>query len=254
MGRARLTPKDLPRQCALFSGLPEVTAQAIMSLGSRCEYRAGEFLARQGEPASHISMIVSGVALISDTNSEGDKLILGWLNAGDVTGLPSLLNNSSDYVLDVQATEPSEVLRWTGPAFRSIIGCYPAITTNALGIAISLSERALHRLRLFASEPVERRLAVLLQQSADDVGRGTLAGTELELSDEQLAQIAGTTLFSVSRILSRWEKSGLLKKSRGRILIPKDVHLNDFLDAVDKLRLPTSRREPVMEKDGTTNL
>lgn len=114
---------------------------------------------------------------------------------------------------------------------------YLLINKNALEVALSRTFRILERLRLLASQPVERRIAILLAQTAEEVGRHVQDGVELDLPDEQVSQIAGTNLFSVSRLLQRWERSGLVNKTRGRILIREGVSLEKLIQSAGKSRM-----------------
>ncbi len=213
----------------LFSGLADAEVSSILAQGTRQKLAALEFIGRQSGPANSLALLESGLAALLDTNSEGEVMIVGWVKPGDACDLSALLPESPSHIFGIQTTTETEILRWSAPLFATIVSHYPTITRNALRLALSLSSMILERLRILASEPVERRLAILLHQTAEQIGRKVPQGTELNLSDEQLSQIAGTTLFSVSRMLQRWERSGFLTKSRGRILIHRGVGVSDLI-------------------------
>jgi CRP-like cAMP-binding protein len=77
------------------------------------------------------------------------------------------------------------------------------------------------RLRELATERVEQRVARTLLRLARQVGRKVEGGVliDMPLSRQDLAEMTGTTLYTVSRILSQWEQQHLVETGRERILI-----------------------------------
>ena len=78
------------------------------------------------------------------------------------------------------------------------------------------------RFREIATEKVPRRLALVLLRLAKQVGKNTPDGTLVSLSREELAQMTGTTLFTVSRVLSNWAEMKLVVPKREAVVI-RDV-------------------------------
>jgi len=74
-----LSSEDLLFRSELFYGLDGSALHSILQMATRHVCPAGGFLAHQGEPATQLSFVVSGLAKLCDTTSEGDQLILGWL-------------------------------------------------------------------------------------------------------------------------------------------------------------------------------
>ena len=77
------------------------------------------------------------------------------------------------------------------------------------------------RLREMATERVERRIANTLLRLARQTGRKTPEGVQIDLplSRQDLAELCGTTLYTVSRTLSRWEMDGIVEAGRERVVI-----------------------------------
>lgn len=231
------------RTSPLFEGLDARTVNLIVDQGHPHSYAPHEPVCLQGDPASDILVIEKGIGLLSNTTSTGGQLILGWLKPGDAYGLASLLENSPTYLATVDGFSEMQVVRWTRMTFRSLTKQYPRLLENVLKYVCHWLRVSLERLQLFASQSVEHRVAILVCHSAEQVGRELPAGIELNFSDEQLAQIAGTTLFSVSRLLQCWERSGLLRKTRGRILIHKGVNVAQLIEGAAKVRPPRADNE-----------
>jgi len=75
------------------------------------------------------------------------------------------------------------------------------------------------RFREISTEKVAPRLSSQLGRLLLQMGNRVEGGIEISLSREELAQLTGTTLFTVSRMLSRWEQDGIVKARREAVLI-----------------------------------
>jgi CRP-like cAMP-binding protein len=75
------------------------------------------------------------------------------------------------------------------------------------------------RYRELATEKVERRIARALLRLAAQVGSKTDGGIELTFTRQELAEMSGTTLYTVSRVLSEWERQELVEAGRERVVI-----------------------------------
>jgi CRP-like cAMP-binding protein len=70
-----------------------------------------------------------------------------------------------------------------------------------------------------------QRLAQVVHRMAKEAGRRGVGGMMIDITNEELANQGGITIFTVSRLLSDWRRRGLLTKSRGRIIVrsPEDL-------------------------------
>ena len=77
------------------------------------------------------------------------------------------------------------------------------------------------RYRELATERVAQRVARAILRLARQTGRRVEGGVllDLALSRQDLAELTGTTLFTISRTLSEWEQQGLVEVGRERVLI-----------------------------------
>jgi CRP-like cAMP-binding protein len=72
-----------------------------------------------------------------------------------------------------------------------------------------------------STEQVERRIAHTLLRLVKQAGRKTAQGIEIDfpISRQDIAEMTGTTLHTVSRTLSAWETQGLVEGGRQRIVV-----------------------------------
>jgi CRP-like cAMP-binding protein len=98
---------------------------------------------------------------------------------------------------------------------------YPRLAMNAIRFVQARLQDLQIQYRQLATDKVERRVARailrLVQHAGKKVDTGVLI--DLPLSREDIAQMTGTTLFTVSRIVSRWEAAGLIEAGRQRMVI-----------------------------------
>ena len=91
------------------------------------------------------------------------------------------------------------------------------------------------RLRELSTEKVERRLAHTILRLAQQAGRRTARGIEIAfpLSRQDLAEMSGTTLHTVSRTLSAWEERGIVDCGRRRIIVARSQLLESIAEEQD---------------------
>jgi CRP-like cAMP-binding protein len=102
---------------------------------------------------------------------------------------------------------------------------YPPLAVNMLRVVVGRLDEVQKRYLELSAEEVAQRIARALLRMMKTSGRKTEEGIliDFRLSRQDLADYTGTTLFSVSRVLSKWEKMGYITSKRERIVIT-DAH------------------------------
>jgi CRP-like cAMP-binding protein len=98
---------------------------------------------------------------------------------------------------------------------------YPELAINALRVMAKRVQEFQDRYRELATERVERRIARALTRLARQAGRRTDEGVliDLTLTRQDVAEMTGTTRFTISRTLAEWEQQGIVSVGRERIII-----------------------------------
>jgi CRP-like cAMP-binding protein len=86
------------------------------------------------------------------------------------------------------------------------------------------------RFREVATEKVSRRVVFALVRLLPQVGKRTSGGIEISLSREELAQLTGTTLFTISRLISKWAELGVVEPRREAVLVLDPYRLSLISD------------------------
>ena len=105
-------------------------------------------------------------------------------------------------------------------SIRDLAVHYPKLPDNALAIAVNYMNLAIATQVSLSCHTARQRLAVALANLASRAGHEVLGGVELVVRNEELAAAANITPFTASRIMSEWERNGMLRKSRGKLLLP----------------------------------
>ena len=121
--------------------------------------------------------------------------------------------------------EQCKALVWDYMRLQAMLLQYPQIGRNISRILAGRLKELEERFREIATEKVATRLALVLLRLLKQVGKVSPGGTQVFLSREELGQMTGTTLFTISRILSRWAERGFVVPRREAILIsnPKEL-------------------------------
>jgi CRP-like cAMP-binding protein len=217
--RAAQQQTAFARQKSLFLGVASQDCLAILNAARERAYERGQTIHRGGDPMYQIVLLVSGSAKIIQCSENGSAVILRLCGPGDLIdplGPPVRLRHFTT----AESLVPTIALVWESDVFEMLMGRIPTARLNSrriLGAQLLEMEERFHEL---STEPVAVRLSRQIVRLSDQVGQRSLNGnTELKLSREELAQLIGTTLFTVSRILSDWNRQGIVKTLREAVVV-----------------------------------
>ncbi len=111
------------------------------------------------------------------------------------------------------------MLVWDRATIREFAIQLPQLVENALLMAFDylVSFRAMHV--SLTCHSARQRLATVLVNLAGGIGHKVPGGVELNVRNEELANEANITPFTASRLLSEWQRSGMVVKDRGKLLL-----------------------------------
>ena len=173
----------------------------------------------QDHPAKHLYLLLSGRARYFFLSKTGQKVILLWIPPGEIFGPAALLVPPTGYHISSETITDCSVLVWGRATIRSLAARYPRLIENVLPLMLHhlTAYRAAHTALLCGT--ARERLAHVLINLVDGIGREVRGGVELKIRNEELANEANITLFTTSRLLNQWQRAGLLMKSYGKILL-----------------------------------
>ena len=215
----------------IFDGLTETERKACLAGSTVVTARKGQWLARQGEPATIFYLVASGAMKILQTTAEGQELIVRFVGAGDPFGGVVVLDHAT-YPVSALAVEATVLHAWPTDAMRTMVEQFPRVTANVMREMAAHMTDALTRVREVTTQRVGQRLAMTLVRLGRQCGRQTDDGILIThaLTRQELADLAGTTLYTVSRTLSEWEASGVIASRRRQLVIRSPARLGELAD------------------------
>jgi CRP-like cAMP-binding protein len=210
-------------------GLAPRDLDEVLATARECRFLAGTVLASQGTPANSLFLLVSGRARFFLLTPDGHKIVLMWLPAGEVIGGAAMQSRLSDYIVSTETVKDCSILVWDRPAIRRLAIRYPRLLENALDMAAEFLTFYVATHVALTCHTAPQRLAAILVNLAQGIGHKAPKGVELDVTNEELAQAANVTHFTASRLISQWQRQGVLVKTRGKILLRSPEKL--FLSA-----------------------
>jgi CRP-like cAMP-binding protein len=189
----------------------------------------GETLFDQDSSASAFFLIVHGRLRLTQSTSAGQQVIMQYIGPGEAAGY-SVVTGRETYSSTVVAVDDSVLMSWTRGRFQELLAKHPQIAANALAVVRLRYEELQDRIRELVTETVEKRIAHTILRLVEQAGRRTAAGLEIAfpLSRQDIAELAGTTLHTVSRTISAWETDGIIDSGRRRVVVRKPQELQDI--------------------------
>jgi len=206
---------------AFLEGLSPAEVQMVVAKAGVRRYAANAVITNEAAGATHLFLLLEGAGRGYALTSRGEKIGLGWFPAGSIMGWASLVSKPMDYIVSMEAVTSSSALVWDRVTIQSLAATLPRLVENAMVIVYGyvVTYRSLHLAALCDSAP--QRLAQVLSQLATGMGHRVADGMELHIRNEDLANEAHVTIFTVSRQMREWQRQGLVRKGRGKVVVRK---------------------------------
>jgi CRP-like cAMP-binding protein len=215
------------RKPRFFDGLEAPDIKTILAAGTQQRFLASSGIHNQGYPAGHLFLLLTGRVRRFFLTEDGQKVVLLRVPAGEIFGEATLLAKPAEYLVSAEAITNSSALVWSRATIRGLCERYPRLVENALLISFDYlaGYRAVHASLICNSAP--QRLARVLGNLAAGIGQKVPGGVELDVRNEELANEANISPFTASRLLSAWQREGILVKSRGKVLLRFPYRLSE---------------------------
>jgi CRP/FNR family transcriptional regulator, nitrogen oxide reductase regulator len=204
----------------LFEGLDAQTLDAVAASATSRAIRTGHAIFRQDSEPTHLHLVAAGRVKIAQVNGDGVSLTIRFMGPGEVPGCVAIFRRIP-FPANATAVVESRILSWSAARVGEMLERHPRLAANAVGVVGANTQEMLGRMREFAMEPVDGRIARALLRLSSEAGRQVGAGVEIDfpLSRQDIAEIAGTALYTVSRTMREWERRGLVLSGRRRVVV-----------------------------------
>ncbi len=204
----------------LFAGFTAEQLEEILREARSSRHAKHSAIFAQGEDATSFFLLLHGHVRATKTTPSGEQIVVRYVAPGETFGLAMAIG-LTQYPATATAVDDSVVLAWPTGAWPRLVERFPALAANTLQTVGTRLQESHSRILEMSTQQVEQRVAHALLRLAKQSGKKLDHGIEIDfpISRQDIAQMTGTTLHTVSRILSGWESMGLVESGRQRIIL-----------------------------------
>jgi CRP/FNR family transcriptional regulator len=210
-----------------LSGLGPEDRRALEPLCDLSSFEKGATLFAEGDPADRIHFLFVGRVKIVKAARDRD-LILEILGPGEPVGAVAAFERQP-FPATAVALEPCGVVSIPEHDFFALLEKRPQITRKLLS-GLTLRLIMLNRRLADLTGSVEHRIARLFTTLAERTGQKRADGVfvPLHLSRQDIADLVGTTIETAIRVVSRWQKEGLVETEKNGFLVRNPAALKEI--------------------------
>lgn len=214
------TPAAIPDLSTIpaLSHLPACTLAAMSRIARINTFRPGEVLVYQDSPMHSFFIVLRGAVRLAEYGSTGQTVALKIYGPGDIFGLLAV-SGSHTHNAQVESIHETLVATLNGADTRQLILEHPQLGLTIIDLLTSHVHHAHYRIRDMAAKRVEQRLARALLHLAEKFGQqqGAITSINLPLSQRDLADYVSTTVETINRTLTAWERQEIVRCSHKHV-------------------------------------
>lgn len=208
--------EDLPP----FAGMQRDAMDALLAGSKSARIEKGAAIFEQEQEAHSFFLLLDGHIRVVKITPDGEQVIARYISSGELFGIAEALGWTK-YPANAIAAVDCVVLSWPSRIWETIVEQHPTFATNTYRTVGARLQDAQDRIVELATERVEQRVASAILKLANQTGRQTEEGILIDfpISRQDISEMTGTTLHTVSRLMSAWETAGWVKSGRQKITI-----------------------------------
>ena len=219
--------KSLP----LFERMTDADLDSMLEHAVPRRVAQGDTVFEQGAQAKSFFLLLHGRLKVTQVTQDGQQIIVRMVHPGDLFGFALALRRS-DYPGTARAAAESLIIGWPTDMWSRFIEQNPRLAMTAMQTIGQRLEEAHTRIREMSTEEVEKRVAHAVLRLSKQAGRAVKEGIRIDfpISRQDIAEMTGTTLHTVSRILSAWESKGIVEGGRQKLTVTDTARLLKLAD------------------------
>jgi CRP-like cAMP-binding protein len=208
----------------LFSGAGKEELDFLLSRARSVRYPKDTAIFDQGAEAEAFYLLLDGHIRVVRLNPDGEQVVARYINAGELFGFAVALGRTT-YPATAIAAIDCVALAWPNEAWGELTARVPQLASGTYRTIGQRLQETQDKVMQMSTEQVEQRVAHTLLRLVQQSGRKTADGIEIDfpITRQDIAEMTGTTLHTVSRLLSAWEEKGLVRGGRQRVIVV-DAH------------------------------
>jgi CRP-like cAMP-binding protein len=202
----------------LFEGLPEDEVRELLALARRRRFARGEVVFHRGDPADTVHLVAKGRFAVRIITPLGDSAILTVLGPGELFGELALVHREAARTATVVSLDAGQTLSVHRRDFDRLRERHPSSTEVLVCVLAGQVRRLSEHLVEALYVPADRRLLRRLLELAD-IYRENGEAPAIPLTQEDIAELAGTSRATANKVLRDAEGRGELRLERGRTVV-----------------------------------
>lgn len=214
-----------------FKNLSHEEINHINAIFRDHHYHAGDTIYFSGDKSTQLCVIAAGSVKLLKHSLEGQDVLIDILKKGEFFGTLETLGQTV-YQETAEAQTASCILKINSEQFRKILQNHPITALNVLDVISERLKLAYEMMKQLSVQAVEQRIAFTLIKLAHKVGEQKDVGLliQLPLSRNDLAGMTGTSEETASRIMSQFQKQGIIKSGRQWVSITNQQKLESLAE------------------------
>lgn len=207
-----------------FSRLERRQIREILDLAAVRRFEADQAVFSEGDAAERFFMLLDGYIRVVRLTPEGEQVISLHIPSGQLFGIAKAIGRDT-YPATAMTAAESIVLSWPTRLWDDFLAKYDGFATETYKTVGARVGEMNNRIMEMATLHVEQRVANALLRLINQTGKKTDGGIEIDfpITRQNISEMTGTTLHTVSRLLSAWQKQGIVESQRKRIMV-RDAH------------------------------
>lgn len=218
--------ESLLTHLAPFVGLKKIEIREILDQAISHRFEAGETVFHEAAEASRFFLLLDGYIRVLRVTPEGEHVTVLHIASGQLFGIAAALGHAH-YPASAVAASETIALSWPMPLWTDFTTLYAGFSPATQKVIGQRMNEMHDRMIEMATQQVEQRVANALLRLIRQMGRKTEQGIEVDfpITRQDLSEMTGTTLHTVSRLLSAWEKRGIVESRRKHIVVSQPHQL-----------------------------
>jgi len=215
-----LLDESLLSQLPPFSKLGTEQIREILDRGTSRRYDAGVAIFEEGHDAERFYMLLDGYVRVLRVSEQGEQVITLHIPSGELFGIAAAFGRDTYPATAITALE-SVALSWPMHFWSDFAQAYDGFATETYKTVGNRIQGLSSQVLELATQQVEQRIACAILRLINQSGRKVITGVEIDfpITRQNLSEMTGATLHTVSRTLSGWERSGIIESQNKRITV-----------------------------------
>ena len=203
-----------------FRRLSRLQIREILDAATAQRFDAGVAIFSEGLPVERFFLLLDGHIRVVRITPGGDQIIALHIAPGQLFGIGAAIGRTT-YPATAMTADDCVTLAWPNRLWQVFVDSYDGFATETYKVVGERVGEMNNRIVEMATQAVEQRIACAILRLVTQAGRKVDGGIEIgmPITRQNLSDMTGTTLHTVSRLLSGWERDGIVLSERRKITV-----------------------------------